>query len=230
MAKIPIQIEVEKKYWIDTAGNADVERKWILRNQSLEDIDISGLSLYVIEYVNDLSDVKASDSSGGLEFKEERMGSAIKMKVKPRIEKMNSRLKYEMSLSYHFPSYAHKLGDAWFFSDMISGLDESAFTSIISSKMNLKLQVTLPRLKKRFWQKLFNESSPKGKKEESKPEESGKKMTLTWRNSLSPERNYIIRLIYGVRTHSPIVSMTTAIGTAIIVGLISLAFDFLKGG
>ncbi len=181
MTKVPIKIEVEKIYRIDTAGNADVERKWILTNQTLEDIDISGLSLYVIEYVNNLSDVRALDSSGELEFKEERKGSGIKMKVKPRIKSMNSRLKYEMSLLYHFPSYVHKLGNTWFFADMVSGIDESVFTNVVSDKMNLKLQVILPQLKKRFWQRLFQESSPKGKKlekEESKPEDSDKRVAL----------------------------------------------------
>ena len=44
-----LSINSEKTYFIDKAGNARVEREWILHNPTSGKIDITDLHLYVTE-------------------------------------------------------------------------------------------------------------------------------------------------------------------------------------
>jgi len=220
---------VEKVYRIDNAGNIDVERDWILTNQTHKDVDISELSLYIIEHINTLANVKASDSSGDLEFYQEQSGSGIKIGVLPRIKKLSSLQKYRTSLLYRLPNHVRKLGKVWFFSDLISGIEKLSFEDLISDKMDIKLQVILPNLRKRFWQSLFHESAPLGK-ELAKAEIDPQYMdntVLEWTSSLFPERNFVVRLIYGTKTNTQLTSILTVVATAIAAGLIKYLFDLL---
>ncbi|MDH5451046.1 MAG: hypothetical protein OEX77_09175 [Candidatus Bathyarchaeota archaeon] len=228
----PIKVDIEKIYKIDKAGNLDVERSWTLNNQTHQDVDISELSFYVVEFVNTLANLKAFDSSGDLEFRQERRGSGTKMKAIPRIDKLSPLQKYKMTLLYQLPSYVYKLGDAWLFSDLISGMGRSGFEELISENMGIKLRVILPKLKKRFWQSIFHESSPLGReltKEEKNPSVIDN-VVLEWTSSLSSEYNYVVRLIYGIRTNTQLISILTVAITAIVTGLINYGFSLLKGG
>lgn len=230
MSEHPTKINVEKTYGIDDAGNANIERSWILVNTRDQEFDISNLAPYVIEFVNTLADVKALDSSGELEFRQEQYGSGIKIKVKPRISKLGPLQQYKMSLRYSFPNYVHKLGSIWFFADTIEGMSESPSASTISDRMEITLQVALPKLRKSFWESFYHESSPLGKElSEVKNPQYADTTIIEWKCSLSPQQNLTLRLIYGVRTNARLANFLTAVATAIVVGLVSYGMDLLKG-
>jgi len=220
---------VEKIYKIDNAGNVDVERSWILINQTRQDVDISELSLYVRETVNILAKARAKDSSGNLELREERQGSMIKLSVSPRSRVLGSLQRYKMTLLYQFPSNVHKLGDVWLFSDIIAGADTSSFANLISDKMDLRLRVVLPKLKKWFWQTIFHQSEPLCReltKEEKSPQHTDNTV-LEWTSSIPSDYNYRVELIYGVKTNTLLTSFLVAVGTVIITGLINYGFQLL---
>jgi len=213
---------VEKVYKIDNVGNVDIERSWILTNQTRQDVDISELVLYVRELGNMLANAKAEDSSGSLDLRPEKQGSEMKLRVFPRINTLSSRQKYKMTVLYQFPSNVHKLGDVWLFSDTISGMNTSSFSNIISNKMDLKLQVVLPKLKKRFWQSIFHESAPLCRElaEEEKSSQYINNTVFEWTSSLFSDYIYRAELIYGVKTNTQLTNFLYALGTAIIAGSI----------
>jgi hypothetical protein len=223
----PAQMKVEKTYRIDDAGNADVERSWILTNTNTQDIDLTNLEFYVTESVNTLGNVRAFDLSGNLDFSQEATGSDIEISVKPRISKLSSCQEYKMTLQYSFPNFVHKLREIWFFADLIEGLAEPP-TSGIPKKMDVTLRVFLPDLDKKFWQSRFHSSSPQALDLSKKDKNAFRKdEALEWNCSVSSNQNYQIRLIYGVKTNTPITNFMTAVGTAFIVGLIGYGFKLL---
>jgi len=81
LSEQPIKIAVAKIYKIDEAGNVDVERSWILSNQTQQDVDMSKVDLYVGETVDALANARAKDSSGSLDIRQERKGSTVKLAV-----------------------------------------------------------------------------------------------------------------------------------------------------
>lgn len=225
-------IDVEKIYKIDNSGNVDVERSWILTNRTRQDVDISKLSFYVGETVEDLVTPEAKDSSGSLDVRQEKRGSTIELEISPRINTLSSHQKYKMTLLYQFPNNVHKLGDVWFFSDLISGMNTSAFSKLISEKMDLELRVILPKLKKRFWQNVFYESNPKCK-ELAKGEKGSQHFgntILEWTSSLFSDGIRRVELVYGVKTNIILTTFLTFLATVFIAELIKYAFDILKGG
>lgn len=232
MSQPPIKIDMEKIYKIDNAGNVNVERSWILTNQTNQDVDISELSLYVSEVVSSLTNAKAKDSSGSLDLHQGKKGSMIKLGVSPRTNTLSSRQKYKLTLLYQFPSGVHKLGDMWLFSDIISGMDTSSFANLISNKMDLKLRVVLPKLKKRFWQSVSHESAPLCREltKEEKSSHYVDNRVLEWTSSLFSDNNCRVELIYGVETKTWLTNILSVVGTAIITGLIGYGFYLLKGG
>lgn len=227
----PIKIGVEKIYKIDNAGNVDVERSWILTNQTHEDVDLSELAFYVGETVNNLAKAKAKDSSGSLELSQEKQGSMIKLKVFPRINTLHSLQKYKITLLYQFPSNVHKLGNVWLFSKTISGMNTSSFANLISNKIDVKIRVVLPKLKKRFWQSFHYESAPlcRELKKKEKSSQHTDNTVLEWTSSLFSNDNYEVELIYEVKTNTQLTNFLIVIGTTIIVGLINFFFHILKG-
>jgi len=226
-----IKIDVEKIYRIDDAGNIDVERSWTLTNQTHKDVELSELAFYVGETADALANAKARDSSGSLDVIQEKQRSEIKLTVFPRANSLGSLQKYKMTLLYQLPSNVHKLGDVWLFSDIISGMNTSGFGSLLSDKMDLRLCVVLPKLKKSFWQSILYESSPLCReltREERTSEFAGKRV-LEWTSSLFSDRHYRVELIYGVKTNTKLTSFLTAVATVIVVGLIKYGFDLLQG-
>lgn len=223
---------MEKIYKIDNAGNVDIERSWILTNQTRQDVDISELVLYVRELGNMLANAKAKDPSGSLDLRPEKQGSEIKLRVFPRINTLSSRQKYKMTVLYQFPSNVHKLGDVWLFSDTISGMDTSSFANLISDKMDLRLRVVLPKLKKRFWQSILHESAPLCREltKEEKSSQYMDNMVLEWTSSLFSDYIYRAELIYGVKTKTWFTNILSVVGGAIITGIIGYGFNLLKGG
>jgi hypothetical protein len=217
-----MRVSLEKIYRLDRAGNANVERSWILENPSSEEIEMTDYVFYVNESINTLGNVKAFDSNGKLEYYEEFRGSDIEINVKPRIKKLGSYQKYNITLQYHFPSFVHKLGEMWFFSDLICGIDDPPSDSI-SSKMDVTIRVELPNLEKKFWQKCFHESFPNCN-------EATDKHALEWKCSLSPQQNYPIKLVYGIQTNAKLTSFITGIGTITIGAIIKTAFDIATRG
>ena len=220
---------MEKIYKIDNAGNVDVERSWILTNQTRQDVDISELSFYVGETVNILAKARAKDSSGSLELRDERRGSMIKLSVLPRSRVLSSRQVYKMTLLYQFPSDVHPLGDVWVFSETHSGMNTSSFANLISDKMDLRLQVVLPKLKKWFWQSIFHESYPLCKEltKEEKSSQYKDNTVLEWTNSLFSDSICRVQLIYEVKAKTWLTHILSVVGGATIAGLIKYGFDLL---
>jgi len=229
MFQPPIKIDVEKIYKIDEVGNVDVERSWIFTNQTSQDVDMSELSFYVKEIVGNLVDATAKDSSGILDLAQERDGSAIKLIMNPRINTLNSHAKYTMTLNYNLANNVNQLGHVWLFSSTISGFDTSSFANLILDKVDFKLQVILPKLKKNLLQNIFYESAPICR-EVAKGETSFQLVdnkVLEWKKSLFSSDNCRVELIYGIRTNVRLTSFLSATATAISVGLIKLVFDLL---
>jgi hypothetical protein len=224
-----MRISVDKIYKIDKAGNANVERSWIMYNPNNEDIDLTDYEFYVIESVNTLGSVKAFDSKGDIVFSQEDMGDDIEIVVKPRIMKLGSLQEYKITLQYHFPSIVHKLGDIWFFSDTIYGIEPQPNTHI-SKRMDAKIQVFLPNLKKTFLQTSYHESNPIAIDHSEKENPIFKDNTaLEWNCSLSPRQRYQFKLFYGIKTRAKLTAFITAVGTVIVAELVRLAFR-LGGG
>jgi len=209
---------VEKIYKIDNAGNVDVERSWILTNQTRQDVDISELSLYVRELSNMLASARAKDSSGSLDLHPEKQGSMIKLSVFPRINTLSPHQKYKMTLLYQFPSNVHKLGDVWLFSDTVSGMNTTSFANLISDKMDLKFQVVLPKLKKRFWQSILHESAPKCRElaREEKSSQYIDNPVFEWTSSVFSDYIYRTELIYGIKTRTWLTNILSVMGGSII--------------
>lgn len=197
-----IKLNVEKIYKIDEAGNTKIERVWFLTNKTSQNISINDLSVYVIEFVNALSEINATDSNGNLEFRQKREGSGIKVEVKPGINNLGPLQKYTINLKYYLPSFVHKLGEAWFFADSIGGMANSSFESPISNEMDVKLQMILPKLKKGFWQTIYHESQPMTNTlpKEQKHSVYSSNTVLECKSSVGPQDNFEIKLVYGVRT------------------------------
>lgn len=232
MSPQTVRVNVEKIYTIDDAGNVNIERSWILTNEIDQNVSIHDLCFYIAEVVNSLGEVNASDSTGNLEFRQKRHGSGIKLEVKPRIDNLGPLQKYQIVLHYSLPSFVHKLGEAWFFADLICGMPRPSFENPISNNMDIKLQLVLPKLKKNFWQAIYHESYPSTivlPKEQKKPFNSGN-IVLEYKSSLFPEDNFEVKLVYGIRTRTRLTSFLSVVGTAIITGLISYGFSRLKGG
>jgi hypothetical protein len=227
-----IKLEVEKIYKIDVAGNTDIERVWILTNETSQNIDMNDLSVYVVEIVNALSEINATDSEGRLESRQKQEGSGIKVEVKPRINNLGPFQKYQITLKYYLPSFVHKLGEAWFFADSISGMAKPSFENPVSNKMDIKLKLILPKLKKSFWQTIYHESHPltyvlpKEQKNLLHPSNT----ILECKSSLFPQDNFEIKLVYGIRTRTRLTSFLSVVGSATVTGLITYFFSQLKGG
>lgn len=232
MPKQPIKIDWEKIYKIDEAGNADVERNWILINQTNQDVDISEVAVYVGEAVDALANAQAKDSSGSLDIRQERMDSIVKLGVSPRINALSSFQKYEITLQYQLPNCAHKLGEMWLFYDLISGMNAKGFSKLISDKTDLKLRVILPKLKRRFWESAFHESNPffRELKKEEKSSQYVDNIVLELTSSLFSDSIRRIELIYGVKTNTKLTSFLIFLGTVFIAELIKYLFNLLKGG
>lgn len=232
MSKQPIEIDWEKKYRIDEAGNVDVERNWILINRTNRDVDISEVAVYVEETVDALVNAQAKDSSGSLDIRQEGRGSIFKLGVSPRIDVLSPSQKYEITLEYQFPNNVHKLGEMWLFSDMISGINTEEFSELITDKTDLKLRVVLPRLNKRFWQSAFHESNPLFKElpKEEKSSQYADNIVLALTSSLFSNSVRRVELVYGVRTNAKLAGFLIFLGTAFIGKSIDYAFNWLKGG
>lgn len=223
---------MEKIYKIDDAGNVDVERSWTLTNQTRRDVDISKFSLYVGEIVEVLAKPEAKDSSGSLDLHQEKRGSMIELEVSPRMATLSPLQKYKIALLYQFPNNAHELGNVWLFSDLISGMNTSGFSKLISDKMDLKLRVILPKLKKRFWQSIFHESNPKCReltKQEKGSQYAGNHV-LERTSSLFSGDICRIELIYGLKTDTKLTSSLIFLATVFISESIRYVFNLLKGG
>lgn len=225
----PMHISIDKTYKIDNAGNIDVERIWILSNPNNEDVDLTDHEFYVIESVNTLGIIKAFDSNGNLGFSQEDKSDDIEISVKPRITKLGSYQEYRITLQYHFPSFIHKLGDLWFFTDTIYGIDRPP--NGISKRIDVKIQVFLPNLEKAFWQTRYHESFPKAidHSKENNPIYKNK-IPLEWNCSLSSGQRFQFRLFYGIKANAKLVTVIAAIGTVIISELIRLVFRISTGG
>jgi hypothetical protein len=223
-----MRISIEKIYRIDDAGNADIERSWIIVNPNNKDIDLTNHVFYVDESVNTLGNLKAFDSDGTLEYLQEEKGSDIEIVVTPRISKLASHQNYKMTLQYHFPNFVHKLGDIWFFTDLYGVYEPPS--AYIPKKTDIMIQVYLPKLGKRLWEKPYHESSPPAIDLSKRDTKSYENSVLEWKCSLSSQQNYQIRLIYGIRTNTRLANFITAVPSLIVGGLIKLFFDWVTKG
>jgi hypothetical protein len=226
-----MHLSVEKIYKIDDAGNADVERKWILSNPSSEDIDLNDYGLVLTETVNTMGNLKVFDSKGSLEYtSEDKGGDDIEVFVKPRIKKIGCYQDYEIILQYHLPSFVHKLGGIWLFTDTMIGMIEDP-ESPFPKRMDAKLQVVLPKLKKTFLQRQYHESCPHALDQtREKNQRYNNKTILEWKCSLSSKQRFPFQLFYGIETNAKITTFITTIVTTIIVALINLGFNLLSKG
>jgi len=228
----PLRVDFEKIYKIDEVGNVEVERSWTLLNRATTDIDISDLRFYVNEVVGVVTNVKAEDSSGTMSsFEVSKIGSKTKISLDPRPTTLSPQQSYKMTLLYQLQSLVHKLGDAWLFTDLIEGMNTSQFSSLISNRTDVTLQVVLPRFKKRFWQTIFHESEPHGLEllANKKTRNIERHTVLQWRTSLLSDSNYTLELIYGIKTNTRLVQFLTAVGTAVIIGIVNLVFKLISG-
>jgi len=232
LSEPPLKVDFEKIYRIDRVGNVDVERSWTLLNRAGNDIDISQLRFYVTEVAGVVTNVRAEDSSGPItSFTQSRIGSKTKISIDPRPTTLSSQQSYKMTLFYRLTSLVHKLGDIWPFTDSIEGMNTSQFSSLLSDKSDVRLQVVLPILEKRFWQTLFYESEPKGSElsTEEKTRKDEEHKVLEWRTSLFSDDWYTVELVYGIKTNTRLAQFLTVVGTAIVVGVINLLFKLISG-
>jgi len=229
---LKLSINSEKTYFIDKAGNAQVEKKWNLHNPASVAINITDLYLYTTETWRSITNIEAHDNSGILPRPTcKSIGVEHTIIVKPRIDSLVPDQKYTIIINYKMSEIVSRLGEIWLFSEYFTWSGKKKGRGALADpRSDVKIKFLLPKLTKWYeiWKTVFSESKPLAKEMNVSEREYCKE--LEWNESFSSKGDAIfLHLIYGVKKRERLLNVITAVTTAVLVKSIDYLFKILSG-